>query len=48
MGIPLDEMVVWDPDEICGGLDPDQVQPGEDDPVEGALLRPHAVQREAD
>ena len=25
MGIPLDEMVVWDPDEICGGLDPDQV-----------------------
>jgi quinolinate synthase len=26
MGIPLDEMVVWDPNEICGGLDPDQVQ----------------------
>ena len=26
MGIPLDEMVVWDPDEIFGGLDPDQVQ----------------------
>ena len=25
MGIPLDEMVVWDPDEIFGGLDPDQV-----------------------
>jgi quinolinate synthase len=25
MGIPLDQMVVWDPDEICGGLDPDQV-----------------------
>jgi len=25
MGIPLDDMVVWDPDEICGGLDPDQV-----------------------
>ena len=25
MGIPLDEMVVWDPDEICGGLDPEQV-----------------------
>ena len=25
MGISLDEMVVWDPDEICGGLDPDQL-----------------------
>ena len=25
MGIPLDEMVVWDPDVICGGLGPDQV-----------------------
>jgi quinolinate synthase len=25
MGIPLDEMVVWDPNEIFGGLDPDQV-----------------------
>jgi quinolinate synthase len=24
MGIPLDEMVVWDPNEIFGGLDPDQ------------------------
>ena len=26
LGIPLDEMVVWDPNEIFGGLDPDQVQ----------------------
>jgi len=26
MGIPLDEMVVWDPDEIYGGLDPDRVE----------------------
>jgi quinolinate synthase len=26
MGIPLDDMVVWDPNEIFGGLDPDQVQ----------------------
>jgi quinolinate synthase len=26
MGIPLDEMVVWDPDEIGGGLTPDQVE----------------------
>jgi quinolinate synthase len=25
MGIPLDEMVVWDPDEIYGGLEPEQV-----------------------
>jgi quinolinate synthase len=25
MGIPLDEMVVWDPNQIFGGLDPDQV-----------------------
>ncbi len=26
MGVPLDRMVVWDPDEICGGEDPDRVQ----------------------
>ena len=26
MGVPLDDMVVWDPDEIFGGLDPEQVQ----------------------
>jgi quinolinate synthase len=26
MGIKLDDMVVWDPDEIFGGLDPEQVQ----------------------
>jgi len=26
MGVPLDEMVVWDPNEIFGGLDPGQVQ----------------------
>jgi quinolinate synthase len=25
MGISLDEMVVWDPNEICGGLDPNQL-----------------------
>jgi quinolinate synthase len=24
LGIPLDDMVVWDPNEICGGLEPDQ------------------------
>jgi quinolinate synthase len=26
MGVPLDEMIVWDPDEIWGGLDPEQVK----------------------
>ncbi len=26
MGVPLDEMVVWDPDHIFGGLDPEQVK----------------------
>jgi quinolinate synthase len=25
MGVPLDEMAVWDPNEIWGGLDPDRV-----------------------
>jgi quinolinate synthase len=27
MGVPLDQMVVWDPNEIFGGLDPDEVKP---------------------
>ncbi len=26
MGVPLDEMVVWDPEEIFGGLDPEDVK----------------------
>ena len=26
MGVPLDEMVVWDPDEMWGGLQPEQVK----------------------
>ena len=26
MGVPLDEMVVWDPNEMWGGLEPAQVQ----------------------
>jgi quinolinate synthase len=26
MGVPLDRMVVWDPNEIWGGLDPDRVR----------------------
>ena len=25
LGVPLDQMVVWDPNEVCGGLDPDEV-----------------------
>ncbi|HVB38041.1 MAG TPA: quinolinate synthase NadA, partial [Vicinamibacterales bacterium] len=26
LGVPLDEMVVWDPNEIWGGLEPEQVR----------------------
>ena len=26
LGVPLDEMVVWDPNEVCGGLEPDAVK----------------------
>jgi len=26
MGVPLDDMVVWDPNEVFGGLDPDEVK----------------------
>jgi quinolinate synthase len=26
MGVPLDQMVVWDPNEIWGGLEPEQVK----------------------
>ena len=26
MGIPLDQMVVWDPEEVWGGLDPEKVR----------------------
>jgi quinolinate synthase len=26
MGVPLDQMVVWDPNEIWGGLEPDQIK----------------------
>ena len=48
MGVPLDEMVVWDPNEMCGGLDADAGRGGEADPVEGALLGPHALHRAAD
>ena len=26
MGVPLDQMVVWDPNEPCGGLTPDEIR----------------------
>jgi quinolinate synthase len=26
MGVPLDEMVVWDPNEVCGGVDVDALE----------------------
>ena len=48
MGVPLDEMVVWDPNEMWGGLTAPQIEEGEVDPVEGALLRPHALHDGAD
>ena len=48
MGVPLDEMVVWDPNEIFGGLDPGAGAAREDDPVERTLLGSRAVHREAD
>ena len=48
LGVPLDEMVVWDPNEIWGGLTPDAVKSRAHHPVEGPLLGPHAVHRAAD
>ena len=48
MGVPLDEMVVWDPNEVWGGLAAGAGQEGEADSVEGALLGPHALHRRAD
>ena len=48
MGVPLDQMAVWDPDLPYGGLTRESVQPRAADSVEGALQRPHALQRQAD
>ena len=48
MGIPLDEMVVWDPNEIFGAVDPDAAEAREDDSLEGSLLSPCPLQRGAD
>ena len=38
MGIPLDEMVVWDPDLEKGGLTAEQIANAQDPAVEGPLL----------
>ncbi len=43
MGVPLDEMVVWDPDLPFGGVERDAPRPRAPDSVEGPLQRSHAV-----
>ena len=48
MGVPLDEMVVWDPNEMWGGVTATAGREGEVDPVEGALLGPHPLHDGAD
>ncbi len=48
MGMPLDQMQVWDPHEIFGGLDARAGAEREDAAVEGPLLGAHALHREAD
>ena len=48
MGIPLDEMVVWDPNEIFGGLDPEQVQRAKMILWKGHCSVHDAIHREAD
>ena len=48
MGVPLDRMVIWDPNEVWGGLDARAGQGREADSVEGPLLGPHALHRRAD
>ena len=48
MGVPLDEMVVWDPDLPYGGVDARRAAPRAAHPLEGPLQRAHALHREAD
>ncbi len=48
MGVPLDQMVVWDPNEVWGGLRPEAGQEREADPLEGPLLGAHPLHRGAD
>ena len=48
MGVPLDEMVVWDPNEVWGGLTPRGGEGRAHHALEGPLLGAHAVHRPAD
>ena len=48
MGVPLDQMVVWDPNEPFGGLTRDAARAREADPVEGPLLGARALHGAAD
>ena len=48
MGVPLEKMVVWDPNEMCGGRTVDAAARRDDDSVEGALFGPRAIHRGAD
>ena len=43
MGIPLNEMVVWDPYLINGGLTPERLRARKSHFVEGTLLRASAL-----
>ena len=43
MGIPLNEMVVWDPYQINGGVTPERLPRGQDRAVEGTLQRASAL-----
>ena len=43
MGIPLNEMVVWDPYMINGGLTNERLRAGKDHSLEGPLLRTSAL-----
>ena len=43
MGIPLEEMVVWDFDKPMGGLSEDEIRAGKNDSMERILLRAPGV-----
>jgi quinolinate synthase len=45
MGVPLDEMVVWDPNETVGRAPARSGEEREAPALEGALLGPHALHR---
>ncbi len=48
MGVPLDEMVLWDPELPFGGVERGRARPRAAHPLEGPLQRAHALQRPAD